>query len=285
VTGLLNKLTLTNLAAMCSAGWNALTATTLLNTAFAKIPTIAASTAANALTIGASAQYIDFRSTNLSNGAVTTILATPANLTVPSTATLGTVSGQLSRLIVVEILNAGVAELAVVNLAGVGYSFDETSLISTTAISAASNAANVVYSTTARSNLPFRIVGYIESTQAIAGTWATAPSTIQGAGGNALTVMGSFGYGQIWQNVTGTRAIGTTYYAGAKARLVMVTLISGAIGNDFNMIVNGAVVGISTESYAAGVAVNQLFLVAAEASYAVTNNLGTFTINNWSEFS
>jgi hypothetical protein len=67
-------------------------------------------------------------------------------------------------------------------------------------------------STTARIGVAYRVVGYVESTQATAGTWATAPSTIQGAGGNAATAMSSVGYGQTWQDVTGSRTAGTTYY-------------------------------------------------------------------------
>ena len=67
-----------------------------------------------------------------------------------------------------------------------------------------------VYTTNAVTASPFRVVGYIESTQATAGTWATAPSTIQGQGGQALAAMSSLGYGQTWQAVT--RTSGTTYY-------------------------------------------------------------------------
>jgi hypothetical protein len=65
-------------------------------------------------------------------------------------------------------------------------SLDESTLISTTVLDAASDSATVIYSATARTNVPFRVVGYIESTQATAGTWATAPSKIQGYGGQAL---------------------------------------------------------------------------------------------------
>jgi hypothetical protein len=128
---------------------------------------------------------------------------------VPATATLGTVSAQKSRIVVLALDNAGTIELAVVNISG-GTNLDETTLISTATIAAASNSATVVYSTTARTSLPFRVVGYIESTQATAGTWATAPSTIQGYGGQALAAMSSLGYGQTWQTVT--RTSGTTYY-------------------------------------------------------------------------
>jgi hypothetical protein len=176
-----------------------------------QIVPISATVASSALTITSGELSLAFRSTTLGSGAVTYVTGTPANLVVPSTATLGTVSGQQSRLVVLALNNAGTIELAVVNIAG-GNDLTETGLISTTAIAAASNSSSTVYSTTARTSVAYRVLGYIESTQTTAGTWATAPSTIQGVGGQALAAMSSLGYGQTWQNVIGSRAQGTTYY-------------------------------------------------------------------------
>lgn len=42
-----------------------------------------------------------------------------------------------------------------------------------------------IYSTAARSSVPFRIVGFVDIAETTAGTWATAPTEIQGVGGNA----------------------------------------------------------------------------------------------------
>jgi len=175
-----------------------------------QIQPISASVAANALTISASALTLDFRSTTLGSGTVTTVSSTPSNLVVPSSATLGTANATQSRLIVIALNNAGTIELAVVNISG-GTNLDETTLLTTTAISASSTSASTVYSTSARTSVAFRVIGYIESTQTTAGTWATAPSTIQGYGGQALAVMSSIGYSQTWQDVTASRAAGTTY--------------------------------------------------------------------------
>jgi hypothetical protein len=114
---------------------------------------------------------------------------------------------------VLAINNAGTIELAAVNIAG-GNNLDEAGMVNTTAEGGAGGAdsATAVYSTTARTGVPFRVIGYIESTQATAGTWATAPSTIQGCGGQALHAMSSLGYGQTWQALSGSRSLGTTYY-------------------------------------------------------------------------
>ena len=151
-----------------------------------QIFTIGASVASSALTITAPTTSLDFRSGTLGTGTVTPVSGDPADLVIPSTATLGTTNAVLSRLMVLAINNAGTIELAVVNNAG-GIDLTETGLISTTAISAAATADNIVYSTTARTGVVYRVIGWVESTQATAGTWATAPSTIQGAGGQALT--------------------------------------------------------------------------------------------------
>jgi hypothetical protein len=161
-----------------------------------QIFTIGASVASSALTITAPTTSLDFRSGTLGTGTVTPVSGDPADLVIPSTATLGTTNAVLSRLMVLAINNAGTIELAVVNNAG-GIDLTETGLISTTAISAAATADNIVYSTTARTGVVYRVIGWVESTQATAGTWATAPSTIQGAGGQALTggaIISALGY-------------------------------------------------------------------------------------------
>lgn len=176
------------------------------------IQPITASVATNALTITLNPTSLDFRSATLGSGAVNTRqISTAISLVISSGSTLGTVSGQQSRIVVLAIDNAGTIELAAVNIAG-GNQLDETNLISTTAEGGAGGAdsASTIYSATARTNVAYRVVGFIQSTQSTAGTWATAPSTIQGMGGQALTAMGSVGYGQTWQTVT--RTSGTTYY-------------------------------------------------------------------------
>lgn len=106
-----------------------------------QIQAVTASVAGNALTVGLNPTTLEFRSTTLSNG-VPNKRAVPAaiSLTVPNTATLGTVSGVSSRIVIVAIDNAGTVELAVINIAG-GANLNETGLISTTAISGASTSA------------------------------------------------------------------------------------------------------------------------------------------------
>ena len=251
-----------------------------------QIQDITASVGASALTVTLNPTILNFRNTPLTSGTINTrIVATAISVVVPSTATLGTVSAQQSRLVVIALDNAGTVELAVVNIAG-GNNLDETTLISTTAISAAATSASVVYSTTARTSLPFRVVGYVESTQATAGTWATAPSTIQGQGGQALAAMSSLGYGQTWQNVTASRAFATTYYnTTGKPIFIQVSAVTIASGGAINLTINGSAVGgnYGVLSLASGAPYPSIStIIPVSGSYSV-QNAGGSTISVWSE--
>ena len=242
------------------------------------IQPITASVATSALTCTLNPTILNFRATPLTSGTINTrTVATAISVVVPSTATLGTVSAQQSRLVVVALDNAGTVELAVVNIAG-GTNLDETTLISTTAISAGATSASVVYSTTARTSLPFRVVGYIESTQATAGTWATAPSTIQGQGGQALAAMSSLGYGQTWQ--TPARAYATTYYNTTGKPIYVSFYIAQTAVNTFTqatLTVNGVGIDILQlcGSTIGGSTATLKGLVPVSGSYSVAAPTGT----------
>lgn len=135
-----------------------------------------------ALTFGLDDCVIRFRSATLTSGeANTRVIYTPVSLVVPSGATLGTPTTATGRLVLVAIDNAGTVETAVVNITG-GNNLDETTLISTTTISAGATANNVFYSTTGRSNVPFKVVGFVDAINT-AGAWSN-PTLVQSAGGN-----------------------------------------------------------------------------------------------------
>lgn len=246
-----------------------------------QIQPISASVASSALTISASALALDFRSTTLTSGTVTTVSGTPANLVISSGSTLGTVSATQSRIVVIAMNNAGTIELAAVNISG-GTQLDETNLISTTAEggAGAADSDNVVYSTTARTSLAYRVIGYIESTQATAGTWATTPSTIQGYGGQALNAMSSLGYSQSWQNVEPSRALSTTYYnTTGKPIYVFVTPNGSTTAGAHTLTVDGNIIsrwtnGAAASSYVAGIG----GIVPPGNSYvvAMVNAIGTW---------
>jgi hypothetical protein len=236
-----------------------------------QIQSISASVAANALTISASALSLDFRSTTLGSGAVTTVSGTPANLVISSGSTLGTTNALLSRILVIAMNNAGTIELAAVNISG-STALTEDNLIGTTAEGGAGGAdsASIVYSTVARSNLAYRVVGYIESTQATAGTWATAPSTVQGEGGQALTSISSIGYGQTYQSVT--RVSGTTYF-NTTGKPITWYLTANA-SSTVSAVTIGGVIASAIATTATTITTGT-FIIPPGTAYTFTATLGT----------
>ena len=292
----------TDITSLASPALGAATATTqsfgdnttkVATTAFvsaavgSQIQPISASVAASALTISASALTLAFRSNTLTSGAVTTVLGTPANLVVPSGATLGAMATQSTRLIVLALNNAGTIELAVtkeIPTQGGDKDFSETNLLSTTAISAGATSPFVIYSATARTNLAYRVIGCIDITQAVAGAYSTAPSKVQGMGGNALTAMSSIGYGQMYSEFAGTgnRVAGTFYYnLTNKPILVNVYTTSSVASSSAILSVNSINVskiqGDSTNGASSG---TLSAIVPPGSTYAVTT---TRTIDMWAE--
>jgi len=177
-----DTLTPANIAAMLL---EAVEASTVVNSSV--IQPISSSVAGNALTVGhAGGVPIDYRSSALNNGAVSTITGGALTVVAPAGATFGSIAATPFRLWIAKVLDAGVEYLALQNTQIVnGINVDiapvnEGALISTTLLDAASDSAGVWYSTAAHANCPFRLVGYIDLTEAVAGTYATAPSTIQG---------------------------------------------------------------------------------------------------------
>jgi hypothetical protein len=249
-----------------------------------QICSISASVGANALTISASNLTIDFRSATLTSGTVTTINGTPANLVISSGSTLGTINATQSRILIIAMNNAGTIELAAVNASG-GNNLTETGVISTTAEggAGAADSASVIYSTTSRSNLSYRVIGYVESTQATAGTWATTPSTLQGTGGNANTAMSSIGYGQTWQNLTGSRAYSTNYY-NTTGRPIMVVVSGINTGAACSLTLN--IDGVTASQAAVGTSASGLYaqvsgIVPPGSLYNVSPSNNTLVV--WSE--
>jgi len=149
-----------------------------------QIQSITATVAASALTLGLNPTSMYFRKTPLTDGTPNVRSTAAISLVVPSGATLGTVDGVESKITEIAIDNAGTLELACIN--AISTVLDETGLITTLAIGTGSDSADVFYSTSARTSVPYRVVGFEDSTQSTAGTWDTSPTLIQGAGGGAL---------------------------------------------------------------------------------------------------
>jgi hypothetical protein len=240
---------------------------------------------AGAMTIPSGVTYtFDYRSTTLGDSTVTTVTGAPAALVVPSGATLGLINGIKSSIVTVVMNAAGVLEYAVVNLAG-GNDLSETGVISTTAISAAADSANVFYSTTARTNVAYRVVSQIDSIQTTAGTWAQAPSLVQGVGGQALATMSGFGFGQTKQQLSASRSVGTTYYnATGKPIDIEISASCGSTGGAAAVSLNGGTSSMGSQAYATGQFSYLSFRVLPGNSYVVSQGVsGTLTISTWFE--
>lgn len=96
-------------------------------------------------------------------------------LVVPSGATLGFDAVEDGYIYLYALSNAGELELAASKKA----LFDESTVHSTTAIDATADSGDVLYSTTARTDVPVKLIGRIQIvTGAVAGEWDNAPTEL-----------------------------------------------------------------------------------------------------------
>lgn len=170
---------------------------------------IGASIASNAITVTLDPTTIAFRSTTLTTGTPVVVQnAAQLSLTIAATDSFGLVTAAGNqRIAILAINNAGTIELAASALAG-GVNLDETGVI-TTATSATTGTA--IKAANVRTGVAYKVVGFVDATFTTSTGWGSL-TTVQGQGGQALAAMQSLGYGQTWQNVTGSRVSGTTYY-------------------------------------------------------------------------
>jgi hypothetical protein len=153
----------------------------------ALMPTISVTMASGAATVAMTAGVVSFRDASLADGTVTTLLAAPTALVIPSGATLGTSAGVLARVYVGVMNNAGTPELFVCT-AWPYVGITEADIVGTTGIDATADSLRTVYAAANRANFPFRMLGYFESTQSVPGTWSSVASKVQSYGGQARDV-------------------------------------------------------------------------------------------------
>ena len=251
-----------------------------------KIQPLSTAVGSNALTITLSPTTIDFRSTTLASGTVSTVYMPSAiTLTVSPGSTLGTTNGILARLAILAINNAGTAELAIVNLAG-GVNLNESGVISTTAEGGAGGADSVstIYSTTARSSVVYRLLGFIESTQTTAGTWAALPSLVNAT--SSPLAMWTSGYGKLWQDLTGSRSLGTGYTNSTGREIEVNVQIGNGAATPHVAIatVNGVTLFGSSYTTSGSSTCAITFKVPPGGSYLANGNLGTPSLSTWNEY-
>lgn len=153
---------ITNLALAGSVGSSALT--------------IALKTQSGSDPSGGDTVKIGFRNSTAATGTYNQRTVSAALSTVISSgSTAGFTSGNPHPLHIYALDNAGTVELA-----WSGALFDEGVVQTSTAEggAGAADSNTVLYSTTARTSVPIRYLGYFILTETTAGTWASAPSTI-----------------------------------------------------------------------------------------------------------
>lgn len=162
---------------------------------------------------------IGFRNATLTTGTPNVREVTAAlSLAISAGSTLGFGGSETRRVYLGAIDNAGTVELVawcsvlgtVAAPSGL-FSISESALVSTTAEggAGAADSAGVLYSTTARSNVAVRVIGYIEiQTGATPGNWSNAPTVKQVMGPGVRRTGDRAQPPQI--TLTGSSATGTT---------------------------------------------------------------------------
>jgi hypothetical protein len=246
------------------------------------IQSITASVAANALTISTGALFLNFRSTTATTGAITTVTGTPANLVVPANQayTVAT-TGVTNRYAVLCFNNAGTLALGLSILSG-GVQLDETNFLSPT--STVTNTGTAIYSTITASNLAYRVIGFVDIAYTSGTGYSVAPTLVQGQGGQALGAMSSIGYSQTWSNVTGSRALGTTYYnTTGRPIMVYVRCTITSVGNVAVLTINSAVNNVGGNAAANGYGSTTTGIVPPGQAYVVPAIVGGGSITEWNE--
>ncbi len=248
------------------------------------LQSITASISGNNLTIALNPTVIDFYNSSISNGvAVTRTVPSQIQIVIPNGATLGASNSIRMRIAVLAIDNSGVIELAVVNSYGT-FNFDDTNVITTTAISSSSNSANIIYSNSSRTGVSFRLIGIVDSTQATAGIYAIAPSLVRGFGCEYLYSLSTSGFAQKWQDVTGSRSLGTTYRNTTNKPIsIIINAAAALLGGNMAVTVDGVSIH-SVSGLALGALTNaSIPNIPVGHSYIVSGS--NLTINKWAELS
>jgi len=160
--------------------------------------TLSASVGSSALTIAlkdhngsdpSASSPVSFSFPDGSGGFTDVDVTAATSLTISSGSTLGTASGAVSRIWIVGFNDGGTFRLGAINCHSANYTADAMAYIKTlnehipassTAEGGAGGAdsGQTFYTGASVTSKYYVILGYVESTQTTAGTWATSPSTV-----------------------------------------------------------------------------------------------------------
>ena len=213
---------------------------------------------------------IEFRHGTLTTGQTVTRESTAAaTLVIPDGATLGAVASATINVYQYEIDNAGTIETA-----GCGTVVDEGALHSTTAISTASDSGNVLYSTTARTNVPVRLVArHTIQHGAVLGQWPNAPTVKWVCAGLRVTA------DQVMyvRDEKGFGSNGTGSVSGLNIRVlntvVSNTIVGASIAGNNITLTSAGTYNLYASAPCLGGDQNKLYHVVNSVNYYGANNL------------
>jgi hypothetical protein len=193
-------------------------------------------------------------------------------LTVPANQSFGiATTTETNRYAILCFNNAGTLALGLSPLQG-GVQLDETILLSPT--STPTNTLTTIYSTITASNLAYRVIGFVDVIYVSGSGYTTAPSLVQGTGGQALSALSSIGYSQTYQNVS--RSNGTTYYNTTGRPITTYYAFSGGASLSGTFVVAGVTFpSFSPGSSTAGLQFIASAVIPPSASYVFSTN-GSF---------
>jgi hypothetical protein len=249
---------------------------------------LTASVAGNALTFTLNPCAITFRDYVVGSGNVyTDVVSAPISTTISAGSTAGMTSGVSGRIYVFALYYASTIELGWIFQVG-GNGLSEYDVIATVAEGGAGGAdlSGQPYSNTARSLVPYRLVGWVEVSQVVAGTWATAPTRIVGASPATMSDLYGLGAAQSWQDMSASRAINTTY-TNTTGRPIIVTasMTSTTASCNAMIIINGVTTIYGSSVGATGQWMTISAVVPNGVTYRIAVSAGTGTIaaNTWRE--
>lgn len=127
--------------------------------------------------------FIPFRNVTVGTGTPSYLAVTAStSIVISSGSTMGFTSAVIGRLWIVGFNDGGTFRLGLVNaLSGTSIMALRNGIYSSTAEGGAGGAdsAQIIYTGTAVTSKAMTVLGYLEATEATAGTWATAPSLIK----------------------------------------------------------------------------------------------------------
>lgn len=107
----------------------------------------------------------------------------------------------------------------------------------------------------------------------------------QGVSGlDVATINQSFGQGQTWQDMTASRALGTTYTNSTGRSIQIGPQLAAGAGTIGNLLINGVVVNQLGSPQANSQLAGLYPIIPNGATYSIAQGAGTLSISKWWEY-